>query len=260
MLAIPTSRRGVTRLSVIFEDNHLLVVDKVAGLATQGGEERVPTVARQAAQYLKAKYDKPGKAFVGVVSRLDRLVSGVLVLARTSKAASRLSEQIRSRTIDKRYLAWVEGRLPALTEDWTQVDHWVFKDEHRQRMQIAAVERPGAQRASMRYRSLAHSHRGSLLEVDLVTGRKHQIRVQLAELGHPIVGDSKYGSGIPKGSTRRGQWVQSIGLHSHRLGLKHPTRPDHLVFHSSPLPHWPTLPNDWRTTIEQLQNSTSDQE
>lgn len=205
-----------------------------------GTERNQATVARQAAAYLKHKYRKPGNAFVGVVSRLDRLVSGVLILARTSKAASRLSEQIRSRQVQKRYLACVEGRLEAGNEadasGWREVTHWVCKDERHQKMRTleskpeVGTESSGAKEARLRFRWLANDTRLTLVEVDLLTGRKHQIRLQLSELGHPVLGDAKYGS------NRR--FPSGIALHCSRVCILHPTRRQPLEFSASPRQHW----------------------
>lgn len=213
-------------LQVIFEDNHLLVVDKPAGIATMGTTADVPSLARQAAAYLKRKYNKPGNVFVGVVSRLDSLVSGVIVLARTSKAASRLSEQIRSQTTRKRYLAFVEGELAGQHAVWHQLCDYVVKNEAAHRMQTVAGPSQHAQEAKLRYRPLATSPTLSLLEVELITGRKHQIRVQLAALGHPILGDVKYES--------QRRFAPGIALHSFRLSIAHPTQQQAMSFESWP--------------------------
>ncbi len=219
-------------LEVLYEDNHLLVINKPAGLATMGvtpGERSAVTLV---ANYIKDKYQKPGNVFVGVVSRLDSMVSGVLVLARTSKAASRLSEQFRDRSTEKRYLAVVIGLIEA--GGWQTVHHHVIKDERLHRMKIVPATHPGAQDARLRFRSLASTEGRTLLEVDLLTGRKHQIRLQLSALGMPILGDSKYDS--------TARFPAGIALHAGRLGLKHPTREERLVF-TAPLPKsWHKLP------------------
>lgn len=237
-------------LQIIFEDNHLLVVDKPAGLATMGTMEGVPTLARQAGAYLKKKYNKPGNVFVGVVSRLDSLVSGVIVLARTSKAASRLSEQIRQQATRKRYLAFVEGEIPGEVTQWQQVSDYVVKNEAAHRMQTAAGPGPHAQEARLRYRPLATSPGQSLVEVELITGRKHQIRVQLAALGHPILGDTKYGS------ERR--FAPGIALHSFRLSVAHPTQKDVMSFESWPN-HWSKVDEKlWRRSVAVLREENDE--
>lgn len=226
-------------VDILFEDNHLLVVDKPAGMATMGAAEGQATVARWAANYLKRKYHKPGNVFVGVVSRLDRLVSGALVLARTSKAASRLSEQIRQRSTEKRYLAIVAcsarqaASLPSHLEDWTDLHDQLRKNDRLHRMECCLNGQSG-QDAHLRFRECARSATSSriwrLLEVELITGRKHQIRVQLSAAGWPIVGDSKYGSSL-------GQ-PDAIALHCHRLTLQHPTKKERMQFQTSPTARW----------------------
>lgn len=224
-------------LSILYEDNHLLVVDKPAGIATMGTEPHVPTVARQAGAYLKKRYQKPGNVYVGVVSRLDRPVSGVLVLARTSKAASRLSEQIRRREPTKRYLAYVAGVIPHRTDEngqWQTLEDYVSKNEAQRRMQVVDGTHPGAQLARMRVRVLSCVPQGSVLEVDLLTGRKHQIRLQLAQWGYPIVGDTRYGSKRP--------FAPGIALHCHCLTITHPTKKEPMCFHAPPHPHWAKVP------------------
>ncbi len=201
-----------------------------------GSEAGKPTMARLAAEYIKHKYNKPGNVFIGVVSRLDRLVSGVLVLARTSKGASRLSEQIRKQTTEKEYLALVEDQV-VLAGDarggWSRVSHYVSKNESAQRMQIVERAAPGAQLAELRLQIVANDHSKTLVRIQLITGRKHQIRLQMAEMGHPIVGDRKYGAST--------QFAPGIALHSARLALDHPTRGERMMFHSSASAHWRQL-------------------
>lgn len=211
-------------------------------MGTAVGEQ---TVARQAADYLKTKYAKPGNAFVGVVSRLDRLVSGVLVLARTSKAASRLSEQFREQSIRKFYLAVVEGTWPAppaALGPWQELTDWVLKDERAQRMQVAFEPHPAAQLARLRVRCLACAPHKSLVQVELLTGRKHQIRLQLAERGLPIWGDSKYGA--------RSRSGQAIALHCQQITLVHPTLKQTMTFHSSARRHWPHQPTEFQPWLD----------
>jgi 23S rRNA pseudouridine1911/1915/1917 synthase len=210
-------------LPILFEDNHLLVVNKPAGLPTQGVVEGAASVVTLAKDYLKRQYKKPGNVFLGVVSRLDSSVSGVLVLARTSKAAARLNEQFRERQARKVYWALVERPPdPAAGE----LIDWLKKDEKRQRMTVVAKHTIGAQRARLTYRTLRQLSGCSLLEVELETGRKHQIRLQLAELGCPILGDRKYGS--------RRQFTGGIALHAQRLEIAHPISRETLAFTAEP--------------------------
>lgn len=215
-------------LHVLYEDNHLLAVNKPPGLPTMGvaaGDVSLVTLAKQ---YIKRRYRKPGNVYVGVVSRLDTGTSGVVVLARTSKAAARLTEQFKSRDVEKMYWAIASGNVePAEAE----LIDWVVKDERQQRMVVTRSEVSGAKEARLRYRVLRRISGGSLLEVDLQTGRKHQIRLQLAERGFPIWGESKYAQARP--------FAGALALHARRLVLEHPVRRE-------PLELVAPLPAAWR--------------
>jgi len=200
-------------LEIVYEDNHLLAVVKPAGLATMGLRSGKPTVLSLAKEYIKRRYGKPGNVFLGIVSRLDAPVTGVVLLARTSKAARRLSRQFRARSVEKVYWAVVEGAVqPAAGE----CVNWVGHDERHRRMQIVGRGAPGAKEARLDYRRLETLQGNSLLEVRPGTGRKHQIRLQLAERGHPILGDRKYGS--------RRTFPAGIALHARRLRIIHPVK------------------------------------
>jgi 23S rRNA pseudouridine1911/1915/1917 synthase len=208
----------------LYEDNHLLVVNKPAGLATIGVGEDEPSLAKLAKAYIKRRYHKPGNVYLGVMSRLDAVVSGVVVLARTSKAAARCTEQFRSRGVSKTYWAIVAGRVEPAAGECLD---WLAKDESRGRMAIVDSGTPGAQEARLNYRLLQSLARGSLLEVELLTGRKHQIRVQLAARSLPIIGDKKYGS--------QEHFAAGIALHARQLAVRHPIRDEVLTF-LAPLP------------------------
>lgn len=211
-------------LEVLYEDNHLLALAKPAQLATMGTRGDRATLLSVAKEYVKQRYGKPGNVYLGVVSRLDAPVTGVVLLARTSKAARRLSEQFRTRAVEKIYWAIVEGAVqPAAGEC---VD-WMGQDKRHRRMWIVGPTVPGAKEARLAYRRLAGRGRTSLVEVTLQTGRKHQIRLQLAHRGHPIVGDRKYGSGEP--------WPAGIALHARRLAVTHPVGGERLEL-EAPVP------------------------
>lgn len=173
---------------VLFEDRHLLVVFKPPGWIVQGAREGDPSLARETADWIRRRDAKPGKAFLAVVHRLDRPVSGVVVLAKRSKAAGRLSEEIRSRRFEKRYAAVVEG-LPD-PEAGTRVDAIAW-EENRGRARVGGKD--GA-RAELRYTTVSAMRTRSRLDIDLITGRRHQIRAQLAAHGTPIAGDRLYGA------------------------------------------------------------------
>ncbi len=218
---------------VLHEDNHLLVINKPAGMPTMGVTDRL-SVYQWAGGYIKRRYQKPGNVFVGIVSRLDTLTSGVLVLARTSKGAARLSEQIRQGTMSKNYLALVEGQVEPSAGT---IRSSLYKDDARHRMRVdVRGTHHDSQEAVMHYSFLQRLEVGSramsLLRVELKTGRKHQIRVQMSSLGHPVVGDSKYGATTHLIGS-------GIGLHAFALKFQHPTREERLEFQVKPPVEWP---------------------
>jgi len=212
---------------VLYEDNHLLAVVKPAGLPTMGTPGDRPTLLAVAKEYVKRRYRKPGNVYLGVMSRLDAPVSGVVLLARTSKAAARLTEQFRDHTVEKSYWAVVEGRIEP--PSGALVD-WLAQDARHRRMHIVGPTAPGAKRAVLSYRTLSLVRNHSWLEVRLETGRKHQIRLQLAHGGHPIVGDRKYGA--------REVFASGIALHARRLAVTHPTTGARLTFEAPPPESW----------------------
>jgi 23S rRNA pseudouridine1911/1915/1917 synthase len=203
-------------LRILHEDNHLLVVDKPAGLLSQAAVAGDDCVVERARQYLQVRYDKPGRAFVGLVHRLDRNVSGVLLLARTSKAASRLSRAFAERDVDKQYLAVVLGRPEARAE---LVDGLAPRKGER-----GVCRDPQGKEARLDYERLVQAPGHALLRVTLMTGRKHQIRAQLAWAGHPIFGDPLYGEAC--------RTLRRPALHAHRLGFLHPVRKTTLAIHA----------------------------
>jgi len=214
-------------LEVLYEDNHLLAVVKPAGLATMGTPGGTPSLIEVAREYVRRKYAKPGNVYLGVMSRLDAPVTGVVLLARTSKAASRLTGQFRSHAVEKVYWAMVEGRIrPPAAEC---VD-WIRHDDRHRRVRIAQPGQPGAKEARLGFRTLDTVRGGSLLEVEPVTGRKHQIRIQLARRGHPILGDRKYGS--------RRRWPSGIALHAKRLVVAHPVSGEPVALEAPLPPSW----------------------
>ena len=220
------------KLDVLYEDNHLLVVNKPAGLPTQGVVEGTASVVTLAKAYLKQKYKKPGNVYLGVVSRLDASTSGVLVLARTSKSAARLAEQFRDRETEKTYWALVE-RPPQPPAG--ELAHWVLKNDRKLRMEVVPPRTRGAQHAKLTYQTLRTQQHAALVEVRLHTGRKHQIRLQLATIGCPILGDTKYGS--------RAKFAgPGIALHAARLAIEHPTTKARLEFRAPPPKAWKVTP------------------
>ena len=215
-------------LDVLYEDNHLLVLNKPAGLPTMGTPDGTPTLLTAAKDYIKEKYHKPGNVYLGVMSRLDAPVTGVVLLARTSKAAARMTEQFRTHAVEKTYWALVEGTPQPPSGSYTD---WLVQDERHRRMHVVESAHAGAKEARLAYRLLSSDGRISLLEVELETGRKHQIRLQMAHHGHPVIGDHKYGS--------QRKFSSGIALHARRLVVAHPTRGEALVFEAPPPKSWP---------------------
>ena len=223
-----TDPRTPPPLDVLYEDNHLLALAKPAGIASahfQGEEE---TLDRLVKHYLKTKYHKPGNVFLGVVHRIDKPVSGVLLFARTSKAAARLSEQFREGTVGKVYWAVVDG---AAVRDAGTLEDWLRKDEGKGRVDVLPPHAAGAKQAILHYTRRGQHGPLSLLEVRPQTGRTHQLRVQLAHHGAPIVGDARYGSHHSFGS--------AIALHARSLTFQHPTRPEPITLTAD-------VPATWR--------------
>lgn len=206
-------------VKVIFCDNHLLVVDKPAGISTQPHKANDNNLLDQAKAWLKKQYQKSGNVFLEPVHRLDKPVGGLVLFARTSKALSRLQEMMRQRKIEKTYFAWVEGTLPH--EEGT-LEHYLFHDEHRAR--VVDPSHPGSKLARLHYLQIDQLKEKSLVEIHLETGRYHQIRVQFSSIGCPIVGDQSYGSSTPW--KRKGE----IALHHGRLKFLHPVTKSELCF------------------------------
>jgi 23S rRNA pseudouridine1911/1915/1917 synthase len=215
-------------LQILYEDNHLLAVVKPAGLATMGTPAGQPTLLTVAKDYIAERYHKPGNVYLGVMSRLDAPVTGVVVLARTSKAASRLTEQFRSHRVEKCYWGLVEGVVEPASG--SLVD-WLGHDDRHRRMHVVGSTLLGAREARLSFRRMTVIDGNSCLEVVLETGRKHQIRLQLAHHGHPIVGDRKYGSRL--------KFPTGIALHARRMVIAHPTTGVKIVLQAP-------LPEAWR--------------
>jgi 23S rRNA pseudouridine1911/1915/1917 synthase len=220
-------------LDVLYEDNHCLAVNKPAGRLTQGDDTGDPNLVDLARDYLKAKYAKPGNVYVGLVHRLDRPVSGVVLVARTSKAAARLSEQFREGAVEKVYWAIVEGRPRDAEGEWVD---FLRKDAVRNVVEVGARGSTGSHEARLGYRVL-ETHQGrAWLEIRPVTGRSHQIRVQLASRGLPIVGDRKYGARSTLYAT---DGKPRVALHARGLRFNHPIRKE-AIWLSAPVPaDWP---------------------
>ena len=199
-------------MNILYEDNHIIIVNKAVGEIVQGDKTGDKPLSDIVADYLKEKYNKPGAAFVGVPHRLDRPTSGVVVLAKTSKALERLNDMFRRGDVEKTYWAIV-GNRPA--EEAAELTHWLVRNEQQNKSYAYDRERPGAKQAILDYRLLVSLTNYHLLEVELKTGRHHQIRCQLAKIGCPIKGDLKYGA-------PRSNPDGSISLHARRVRFVHP--------------------------------------
>ncbi|MBC7920487.1 MAG: RluA family pseudouridine synthase [Ferruginibacter sp.] len=204
---------------VIYEDNHLIIVNKSSGVLVQGDATGDPILSDMVKQYIKEKYGKPGDVFLGTVHRIDRPVSGLVVFARTSKALERMNELFRQREVQKTYWAVVKQR-PA--EPKAKLVHWLVKDEARNVTTAYDYEVEGGQKAELSYEVLGKLNDHYLLEVNPTTGRPHQIRTQLARIGSPIRGDVKYGFVRPNPDG-------GINLHARRLYFIHPIKKEPLI-------------------------------
>ena len=208
-------------LNVLYEDNHLIVVEKQPGVLTQAGSLDLPVLLTEIKAYIKEKYKKPGAVFLGMVHRLDTNVGGVICFAKTSKAASRLSKEIREQRFEKKYLAIVEGELKS--EEEITLRDFLRKDKKHKK---ALITNPKLGKESiLKFKKLAQIDNLSLLKVKLVTGRFHQIRAQLANYGTPIYGDSKYGTSKKN---------FNLALYAHWIKFKHPTKEEKIVIKHFP--------------------------
>lgn len=199
-------------MNVVYEDNHIIIVNKKSGEIVQGDKTGDTPLSDTVKDYIKAKYDKPGNVFLGVVHRLDRPVSGLVVFARTSKALTRLNEMFRKGEVEKTYWAITVNKPEA---DEGEVVSWLVRNERQNKSYAYDREVPGSKKAVLRYRVIGYSDRYHLVEVRLLTGRHHQIRCQLAHIGCPIKGDLKYGA-------PRSNPDGSISLLSRKVHLVHP--------------------------------------
>ena len=224
-------------MEVVYEDNHLLVVNKAPGEIVQGDKTGDTPLVETLKLWLKEKYAKPGNVVCGVVHRLDRPVGGPVIFAKTSKALSRLNEMFRNGEVNKTYWA-ITRNLPPKEED--TLTHYITTTERNNKSYASLTEKKGSQKAVLKYRHIASTDRYHLLEVNLLTGRKHQIRVQLSAIGCPIKGDLKYGD-------KRSNPDGSISLMSHRIEFTHPVSGNKIDV-TAPVPD----DNLWRALDESI--------
>lgn len=203
---------------IVYEDNHLLIINKRAGQLVQGDKTGDDSLLEIIKEHIKFRDQKPGNVFLGLVHRIDRPTSGLVIYAKTSKALSRLTQMIKNREIDKTYWAIVPKEM--VPESQTLI-HYLMKNEKNNRAIVFPRETEGAKRAVLTYRIIKNLERYQLLEIDLETGRHHQIRAQLSKIGIPIKGDLKYGA--PRSNPDGG-----ISLHARKLSFVHPVSKENL--------------------------------
>ena len=218
----------VSDLKILYSDNHIIAVNKPAGMLVQGDKTGDETLGDVVKQYIKQEYDKPGEVFLGVVHRIDRPVSGIVLYARTSKALTRLNEMFQKREIQKTYWAIVQSR-PAKEND--VLINYLKKNEEKNMSRVYREDTKGALKCELEYNLVASSDNYFMQEVDPHTGRHHQIRVQLANIGCIIKGDLKYGA-------KRSNKDASICLHARKVQFLHPVRKEEIII-TAPVPEDP---------------------
>ena len=211
-------------LKVIYEDNHIIVVEKIPNIPSQSDKTGDIDMLTLVKNYIKEKYNKPGNVYLGLVHRLDRPVGGIMVFAKTSKAAGRLSQQVRDKIFKKEYLTVVDGKIDKKSGT---LEDYLYKDERNNISKVVNKDKKNAKLAKLDYEVLAYNEvkNLSLVKVNLHTGRHHQIRVQFSNFGHSIFGDQKYGT--------RGQGKQ-IALWAYKLSIKHPITKEDMTFKDFP--------------------------
>ena len=202
----------VPQMQILYEDNHIIVVSKTSGEIVQGDKTGDKTLCDSVKEYIKEKYAKPGNVFLGIAHRLDRPVSGIVIFAKTSKALSRLNNMFRDAEVHKLYWA-ITQNMPQKEED--MLTHWIVRNEKQNKSYAYDREKPGSKKAMLHYKVISSTDNYTLLAVNLMTGRHHQIRCQLSAIGCPIKGDLKYGS-------RRSNNDGSISLHARKVEFVHP--------------------------------------
>lgn len=216
-------------IEILYEDNHLLVVEKPVNIPVQADDSRDEDLLTILKNDLKVRFQKPGNVYLGLVHRLDRPVGGVIVFAKTSKAASRLSDVIRKNELERKYLAIVRG-VPKTKK--AKLEHFLLKDTKKNIVKAVSASHKQAKKAVLDYEVLASNQELSLLSVHLHTGRSHQIRVQLSTSGFPLYGDQKYGQDVNRSG-------QQIALWAHELSFPHPVSKEVLTFRSEPPNKYP---------------------
>ncbi|MDU1540300.1 Ribosomal large subunit pseudouridine synthase D [uncultured Clostridium sp.] len=216
-------------IKVIYEDNHLLVVEKPVNVLSQGDDTNDKDMVNLLKDYIKVKYNKPGNVFIGLVHRLDRPVGGIMVFAKTSKAASRLSEQVRNKSFKKTYRAVLNGNM---RKDSDTLKDYLYKNKKTNMVSVVNKNHKDAKDAELSYETIAKNEKFSMVQVDLKTGRPHQIRVQFSSRKHPLFGDQRYGQDINKKGDQ-------IALWSYKIEITHPTTKEKMEFICEPPNKYP---------------------
>lgn len=215
------------QINILYEDNHIIVVEKPFNIPTQEDDSKDPDLLTLIKADLKQRHNKPGNVFLGLVHRLDRPVGGVMVFAKTSKAASRLSDQIRKKEFKKTYLAIVHGKLPKSSD---QLIHYLLKNHDNNMVKAVAQGTSGSKEAILDYTQVFNIDNLTCVKIQLHTGRSHQIRVQFSTIGHPLYGDHRYGKCVGH---------EQIALWSNEISFKHPTKEETLSFKLNPPDTYP---------------------
>jgi 23S rRNA pseudouridine1911/1915/1917 synthase len=216
-------------IPILYEDNHLLIVEKPINVPVQEDRSKDPDLLSILKKDIKIRYNKPGNVYLSLVHRLDRPVGGAIILAKTSKAASRMANILRKRELERKYLAIVHGKV---VKNRGTLEHYLRKDRRKNEVSVVRSNVKNAKKAILHYRVLGQKNKLSLIEVELVTGRSHQIRVQLNALGNPLYGDQLYGKRINKVG-------QQIALWAYELSFTHPVKKERITVQSNPPEKFP---------------------
>lgn len=217
-----------TKINVLYEDNHLLVVEKPVNILSQGDNTNDKDMVNLLKAYLKEKYNKPGNVYLGLVHRLDRPVGGAMVFAKTSKAASRLSEQVRNKTFKKTYRAVINGKIKKQNDT---LKDYLYKNKKTNMVSVVSENHKDSKYAELSYETIGFKDNMSLVQIDLKTGRPHQIRVQFSSRNNPLFGDQRYGKNSKVG--------QQIALWSYKIEIVHPVTKEKMEFICEPPKEYP---------------------
>ena len=225
----------MNKLNILYEDNHLIVVEKEPNILSQGDITRDKDLFTMVKKYIKEKYNKPGNVYLGLLHRLDRPVGGIMVFAKTSKAAKRLNEQIKNHEFKKTYLAVLDGTLKNKND---KLVNYLYKDEKLKKSMVVDKSHLKAKLSELNYEVIDYNDDKTIVKINLITGRHHQIRVQFSNIGYPLVGDQLYGKENKK----------QIMLYAYKLEFIHPTTKEKMTYQI--LPEWKELENE--TIIHRL--------